>query len=109
MQAREEAVTSAQALAERAATRARAAASEFEARTTAARNEVYRDMDEKRRAALDEQAALLARTRKETESAIAEASDRLRAETAAAREQLDRDATALAGAVVERVLGRPAS
>jgi F-type H+-transporting ATPase subunit b len=109
MKAREHAVTSARALAESAASQARAAAAEFEARTTAARTEVYREMDEKRRAALDEQAALLARTRHETDVAIADASARLKAEALAAREQLDRDATVLAGAVVERVLGRPAS
>jgi F0F1-type ATP synthase membrane subunit b/b' len=66
-------------------------------------------MDEKRRAALEEQAGLLARTRQETDAAIADASARLKADAAAAREQLDRDATVLAGAVVERVLGRPAS
>jgi F-type H+-transporting ATPase subunit b len=109
MQEREHAVTSARALAEQAASEARAATAEFEARTTAARTDVYRQMDEKRRAALEEQAALLARTRQETEAAIADASARLQAEATAAREQLDRDATVLAGAVVERVLGRPAS
>jgi F-type H+-transporting ATPase subunit b len=109
MQAREHAVTSARTLAETASAQARAAAAEFETRTTAARTEVYREMDEKRRAALEEQAGLLARTRQETDAAIADASARLKADAAAAREQLDRDATVLAGAVVERVLGRPAS
>jgi F-type H+-transporting ATPase subunit b len=106
---REGAVRSARELAESARARAQAAAEEFEARTGAARAEVYRQMDEKRRAALERRASLIADTRKEVERLIAEATDRLRKQAAAARVQLERDAEALGTIIVERVLGRKAS
>ena len=51
---------SARDLAESAAAQARAAAAEFEARVQAARSEIYREMDEKRRRALARRADLLA-------------------------------------------------
>ncbi len=106
---REHAVTSARTLAETASSQARRATAEFEARTGEARTDLYREMEEKRRIALERQAALLAETRQQTEAAIAEATAQLKAETVRAREQLDRDAAVLAGAVVERVLGRSIS
>ena len=51
MNAREQAIRSARELAERSANQARAAAAEFEQKTTAARAEIYKQMDEMRRAA----------------------------------------------------------
>src|SRR5260221_9876503 len=48
---REEAIESARALARRSATEAQAAAAEFERKTGTARAEMYREMDEMRRAA----------------------------------------------------------
>jgi F0F1-type ATP synthase membrane subunit b/b' len=66
-------------------------------------------MDDKRRAALERRAELVAATRREIEQTVHEASDRLRAQTAAARQQIGRDADALAAPIVERVLGRKAS
>ena len=58
---REGAVTAASALAETAAAKARAATAEFETKTQAARTEIYREMDEKRRQALERRSKLLTR------------------------------------------------
>jgi F-type H+-transporting ATPase subunit b len=109
MHEREGAIRSARDLAERTRVRAQAAADEFDARTRAARADVYRQMDEARRVALEERSALVADTRREVEQRLAEASARLSAQAAAAQAQLDRDADALATTIVERVLGRKAS
>ena len=102
-------VKSARELAEGSAARAQAATTEFETRTAAARNGVYREMDEKRRAALERRTALLADTRRDAEASIAEATARLRAQADDARRAIERDVESLASAVVERVLGRQAS
>lgn len=107
--AREAAVTSARALAERSAAQALAAVAECDAKTAAARTEIYRQMDETRRQALERRAALLAETRQQAEAEIQAAALRVRQQADGARAQLDRDATALAGAIVERLLGRKAS
>jgi F-type H+-transporting ATPase subunit b len=109
MREREGAIRSARELAEASRSKAQVAADEFDARTRAARTEVYHQMDEKRRAALDRRADLVAATRREIEQTVHEASDRLRAQAAAARQQIERDAEALAAPIVERVLGRKAS
>ena len=105
MEQRATAVKSARDLAEGSAARAQAATTEFEARTGAARNEVYREMDDKRRAALERRAALLAQTRQDAEASIAAATARERAQMDDARRAIERDAESLASAVVERVLG----
>lgn len=109
MREREGAIRSARELAEQSQARAQAAIDEFDAKTRAARAEVYRQMDEKRRAALASRAELIAETRHEIERTTDEASKRLAAQAAVARGQLDRDADALAATIVERVLGRKAS
>jgi F-type H+-transporting ATPase subunit b len=109
MQERAMAVKSARELAEASSSRAQAATAEFESQTAAARNEVYRAMDEKRRVALDRRTALLAETRRDAEASIAAATARVRAQADEARRTIDRDADSLASAVVERVLGRQAS
>ena len=109
MAAREAAVASARQLAERAAAQAREASDEFDARTRGARAEVYRQMDEARRAALDHRTELLTETRQQADASIADATARLRAEAAEARARLDRDADILATTIVERVLGHSAS
>ena len=96
-------------LAQAAAEKAREAAAEFETRTRAAQAEVYREMDEKRRVALEERATLVARTRQEVDASLAEARTRLDAQVAEARVRLEEDADRLGTAVVERVLGRKAS
>jgi F-type H+-transporting ATPase subunit b len=102
-------VKSASDLAQASAAKAQDAAAEFETRTRAAQAEVYREMDEKRRAALEERAALVARTRQDVDASLAEARASLDAQVAEARVRLEQDADRLGAAVVERVLGRKAS
>jgi len=109
MRDREGAIQSARDLAESSRAKARAASDEFEARTQAARTDVYRQMEEKRRAALDRRADLVAATRREIEQTMHEATDRLTAQASAARAQIERDADSFATTIVERVLGRKAS
>jgi F-type H+-transporting ATPase subunit b len=106
---RARATRSARELAERSANEARLASAEFDRKTTEARAELYRQMDEMRRAATSERAEILSRTRAEAESEIAAASAKLAAEADEARRRLDADAEALGAAVAERILGRRAS
>lgn len=106
---RERAITSARELAERSATEAKAATAEFDRRTAEARGEIYRQMDEMRRAALAERADILSRTRAEAEADVAAASAALQAEVEEARRRLSADADALGAAAAERILGRRAS
>ena len=107
--ARDRAVQSARVTAERASAEARAAMDSFDARTREARAEIYRQMDEARRTALDARGELLASARRQAEDAITEATTRVRAEVADARARLERDADSLATTIVERVLGRQVS
>jgi F-type H+-transporting ATPase subunit b len=106
---REDAVTSARALAEQAAAEARRAGDEFERRTTEARAEVYRQMDEMRRAALEDRTALIDATRKEADQALADARATLGRDVQQARARLEADADALAAEAATRILGRRAS
>jgi F-type H+-transporting ATPase subunit b len=106
---REEAIESARELARRSATEAQAATAEFERKTTAARAEMYREMDEMRRAALGHRAEVVAQTRAEADAQVAEAITRLDAEAAEARRKLEADAQVLGAAAAERILGRKAS
>ena len=109
MSQREGAIRSARELAEAARARAQSAADELETRTRSTRAEIYRQMEEKRRAALERRAEIVADTRREVERSLADATRRVRAQATAARAQLERDADALATIIVERVLGRKAS
>jgi F-type H+-transporting ATPase subunit b len=104
--ARLKAVADARELAESAAQRAQAAAAEYDQKLTAARTAVYREMDEKRGVALEKRAALIGETKGVVEKELADAIARVRQQSAEARASLDRDAEALAGAIVTRVLGR---
>lgn len=106
---REEAIESARALARRSATEAQSATTEFERKTSAARAEIYREMDEMRRAALGQRAEIVAQTRAEAEAAVANAARQLQAEAEDARRRLDAEAQALGAAAAERILGRKAS
>jgi F-type H+-transporting ATPase subunit b len=106
IEARGKAVTDARDLAQSASERATAAGNEYTQKLNAARSEVYRQMDEKRRAAMDKRAALLAETRTVVETELRDATHRVQQDTAEARATLDREADALAGAIVSRVLGR---
>ena len=109
IQAREEAIRSARELAERSSSEARAATAEFEQKTSAARAEIYKQMDDMRRVALSERAEIMARTRAEADAEVTAASNRLKAETEDARRRLEADADALGGIVAERILGRKVS
>jgi len=109
MKARADAIGSARELAETSRARAQAAMDEFDAKTRAARADVYRQMDENRRAALSTRAELVTATRREVERSMEEASARLQTQSNAARAQLERDADAPASTIVERVLDRKAS
>jgi F0F1-type ATP synthase membrane subunit b/b' len=106
IEARLKAVADARELAESAAQRAQAAAAEYDEKLTAARAAVYHEMDEKRRVALEKRAALIGETKSVVEKDLADAIARVRQQSAEARASLDRDAEALAGAIVTRVLGR---
>lgn len=106
LQARETAVSSARALAERSAAEARRAAEELEAKTAAARAVVYREMDDTRRRALDRSAALLADTRKDAERDLGAAKAALAEDVAGARESLARDAEILGRTIADRLAGR---
>src|SRR5436309_857809 len=109
MSEREGAIRAARDLAEVSRAHAHSAMNEFETKTRAARGEVYRQMDEKRRAALERRAEIVATTRREVEQLKNEATARVRQQADTARAQLDRDADALAATIVERLLGRKAS
>ena len=109
MQERENAIRSARDLAESGRAKAQAATDEFEAKTRAARADIYRQMDEKRRAALERRSELVAATRSEIEKTMRDATARVQAQASVARGQIDRDAGSLAATIVERVLGRKAS
>jgi F-type H+-transporting ATPase subunit b len=106
---REDAIRSARELAERSAAEARAATAEFEQQTSAARAEIYRQMDEMRRVALEERAQIVAQTRAEAEAEIAAASAKLQADATEVRRRLAADAEALGAAAADRILGRKAS
>jgi F-type H+-transporting ATPase subunit b len=100
------AVRGARELAESSAQKATAAAAEYDHKLNTARAEVYRQMDDMRKAALGKRAELLASTRATVEQELATASARVQHESKEARAALDRDASNLAGAIVSRVLGR---
>jgi F-type H+-transporting ATPase subunit b len=102
------AVRSARELADSAAQKATAAAAEYDQKLNAARGEVYRQMDDMRKQALDKRADLLASTRATVEHELKAATARVQQESNDARAALDRDAATLAGAIVSRVLGRTA-
>jgi F-type H+-transporting ATPase subunit b len=104
--ARLQAVADARDLAQSASDRATAAATEYNQTLNAARSDVYRQMDDKRRGALDRRAALLADTRATVQRELNEATRRVKQQAEDARATLDREADTLAGAIVSRVLGR---
>ena len=106
---REEAIESARALAQRSIVEAKAATEEFERKTSAARAELYREMDDMRRVALNRRAEIVSETRAEAEAQVADASRRLEAEVRDAKARLEAEAQALGLAAAEKILGRKAS
>jgi F0F1-type ATP synthase membrane subunit b/b' len=109
MEKRQAAFDSARALAERAALEAKSATEQFERRTADARAEVYRQMDDMRRIANDERARLLDDTRAEAAAALADATQKLKADTERARAELRADAETLGNEAAGRILGRQTS
>jgi F-type H+-transporting ATPase subunit b len=107
MRERESAVKSAMELAEGAAARAQAASAEFDANVAAARADLYRQMDERRKAAEGYRADLVAQTRAEVDAQLAGAKAELEAQTTRAKAALEAEAEALGGEIASKVLGRP--
>jgi F-type H+-transporting ATPase subunit b len=100
------AVRGARESSESASKKAADAAAEYARTLNAAHAEIYKQMDETRRAALERRTALLAETRGTVEQELATAAARVKRESAEARANLDRQATELAAAIATRVLGR---
>jgi len=109
MHARESATAKALALAAEADRRAQTAAADYESQMSAARNEVYRQMEQVRRDALERRAAFVAQARQEAEATRSKAVRDLDASVAAARTALTTDAVTLSQSIVERVLERRVS
>lgn len=107
-ESRARAVRDARELATSATQKAADAAEQYDRTMTAARAEVYKQMDEARRGALEKRAAVMADTKREAEAALQDAVTRLASQTAAAKTALETEANALAGDIVNRVLGRTA-
>jgi F-type H+-transporting ATPase subunit b len=103
---RSRAVRDAREMAESASQKAANATAEYNEKLQRARAEVYRQMDDMRRAALDKRATLLGETKHTVETELSTATDRVRQESETARAALDREAGTFAGVIVARVLGR---
>lgn len=104
--AREDAVQSARALAERSAAEARRASEEFDSKTTAARAIFYRELDDMRKRGQDERASMIAAAREQADAELSHARLTLAAETQQARAQLDQDAQQLGQQLADRLAGR---
>jgi F-type H+-transporting ATPase subunit b len=109
MHERESATAKAQALAAEAGRRAASATADYDAQMSAARNEVYRQMESVRRAALDRSTAFVAQARRDADASRANALRSLDDTVASARATLATDADALSQAIVDRVLERRVS
>lgn len=108
IESRTGAVRDARELAASATQKASAATEQFDQTLKGARAEVYKQMDDARRIALDKRAVILTDTKREAEAALAEATSRLSTQASAARAALESEANDLAGEIVNRVLGRTA-
>jgi F-type H+-transporting ATPase subunit b len=107
MRDRDTAIKSALQLAESATAKAQAARAEFDANVTAARTDLYRQMDERRKAAEGFRSELMTKTRADVDEQLARAKAELKAQTAQARARLDEDAEQLGRDIAAKVLGRP--
>ena len=106
MQAREDAVASARALADRSAAEALRASEEFDAKTTAARAVIYRDLDEMRKRSAERRAGMLADTRAQVEADLERTRQALVADVAVARKSLEDDAQSIGHTIADRLAGR---
>lgn len=103
---RETAVQSAIQMAEDATAKAKAASAEFDARMGAARADLYKQLDERRKAGDAYRTELMAKTRNEVDQTLAEARTQLDAQVTQARTKLERDADQLGREMADKVLGR---
>lgn len=108
IESRTGAVRDARELAASASQKAAQATEQFDRTLGSARAEVYKQMDDARRTALDKRAAIMADTKREADDALSDATSRLTSQASAARAALESEATNLAGEIVNRVLGRTA-
>lgn len=104
--ARQDAVGSARALAERSAAEARRASEEFDAKTTAARATFYRELDDMRKRGQDERSAMLAEARAKADQDLQTARVTLAGDAAQARTQLEHEAQQLGAQLADRLAGR---
>lgn len=104
--AREDAVQSARALAERSAAEARRASEEFDSKTTAARAMFYRELEDMRKRSQDERASMIAAARQQADTELSQARLTLATETQQARVQLEQDAQQLGQQLADRLAGR---
>jgi F-type H+-transporting ATPase subunit b len=109
MRERETAIKSAMELAQSAADKAEAATAEFNAKVGAARADLYKQMDDRRKAAEQYRAEVMAKTREEVDASLAAAKVQLDQQAAAAKAQLEAEADTLGREIAQKVLGRTAS
>ena len=107
MREREAAIRSAMQAAESATAKAQAASAEFDASVAAARAELYKQMDERRRAAEGYRKELVAQTKADVDSQLAGAKAELEAQANEAKARLDAEAEQLGKDIAAKVLGRP--
>jgi F-type H+-transporting ATPase subunit b len=107
MRERESAIKSAMQAAESATAKAQAASAEFDANVTAARADLYKQMDERRKAAEGYRNQLVAQTKADVDAQLAAAKAELEAQAATARAALEAEADALGRDIAAKVLGRP--
>lgn len=107
MRERETAIKSAMEAAESAAAKAQAASAEFDASVTAARADLYKQMDERRKAADGYRKELVEQTKADVHAQLESAKAELDAQAAQAKARLDAEAEALGREIAAKVLGRP--
>ena len=103
---RETAVQSAMQMAEDATAKAKAASAEFDAKMGAARADLYKQLDERRKAGDAYRTELMAKTRDEVDKTLADARTQLDAQVSEARTTLAHDADQLGREIADKVLGR---
>jgi F-type H+-transporting ATPase subunit b len=107
MRERETAIKSAIQAAETATAKAQAASAEFDANVTAARADLYKQMDERRKAAEGYRKELVAQTKADVDAQLASAKAELESQAAEAKARLDAEAEQLGRDIASKVLGRP--
>jgi F-type H+-transporting ATPase subunit b len=107
MRERETAIKSAIQAAESATAKAQAASAEFDANVAAARADLYKQMDDRRKAAEGYRKELVAQTKADVDAQLASAKAELEAQAAEAKARLDTEAEQLGRDIASKVLGRP--